>query len=256
MPSSSSSFNSELSLFFRCHDKHKRLSDSEYVAVENLLFSQLSPTKQNISVFPRATPLKAIDSRLSSINELRGTISSSSHKSSKKHLEVFVDTEPDTLIQIQHSFDADSPKKSIQFSFGLSQPSMPLESTFSDSSKSKHISHETSDLKVSESTDTHTIPQSMTNAARHLLETINSNNEKVDSSSLAHESRNDLPQFYFHSSDTPEKFFSDPSNIDNQCTSKKLGISQHKQFSFDISDIEQKSSYLVRNHLPRFEFEF
>lgn len=251
--------NSDLANFFRSHSKTSKLTKSEFNYIDSLIFSQSSPTKNSLPIFPRATPL--FNSKISSF-------SSTALKTSRKRLEIF---EQD-FKALQGSFPLnEEPSVCDEFpEIGESQKKLnsgtvdfrrevPDDSSVFNSSNLNSLLHD------SKTSIHNSPPRQMTDAAKELMASINMN---VDS-----ESQNDeediqkstiqahvvnLPKFEFDipAKKLPEFKFEISEDKPEQIADLKLAQTEYK-FDFNLSDFEENKSLepSLQFKLPEFYFE-
>lgn len=221
--------NFKLVNFFRSHSKVSKLSKEEFAYVDGLIFSHTSPTKNILSLFPRATPLqmgKETPFSSSRINSFSSTVL----RTSRKRLEIF-----------------DKEFELSKHSFVLSEePVTILEKHQRCNDEMMEVCKETPDenpklenSNVFNFTKIHSSPRKMTDAAKELMASININVDLGDEngediSKLIHQPQiTNLPKFEF------------------EIPGKKL-----PEFHFDISESIPEKTAFVQPEQTKYNFDF
>lgn len=245
MTGTSSHLNAELANFFRCHTKNIKLTKEESEYIDNLLFSQSSPTKKTLPLFPRATPYGKETLFTSSKYP---SLTSTGLKSSRKRLEIF-----------------DKDLESFKPSFSLSEE-VPvtvsdntmniatLETVKNDPVNNFH------DHKVNESEIIRSPPRQMTDAAKELMASISMNVDdypepKEIPSNIPKQTEN-LPSFEFKIPETSLPVFH--FDISQEATRMPAEKRPEFEFPFDISGYSRSASasmHVPDNELPKFHFK-
>lgn len=242
----SSQLNFELANFFRCHSKLSKLNKEEFSYANSLIFPHASPTKKNLPLFPRATPLQmARETPL--LNSKNNSFSSTILRTSRKRLEIF----------------------DKEFESSNEQPVTILEKHQRHNDELMEICTENADkisklekVNAFKSSTYHSPTRQMTDAAKELMASINmdvdegSINDEDLSKNQSHVSN--FPKFEFEISGTklPEFHFDISENIPEKSNSVKLGRTEYK-FDFSISDFAESNPLepSLESKLPNFYFK-
>ena len=245
----SSHLNVEIANFFRCHSKNTKLTKEESEYIDNLLFTQSSPTKKTLPLFPRATPF---GKETPFTNSKYSSFSSTGLKSSKKRLEVF-----------------DKDLRTIKPSFSLAEEAsisniVPFEKKTEiniDEITKNFPSDNFTYHNPTKSFISSSPPRQMTDAAKELMANISMN---VDAYPEPQEIISHLPK---HIENPPSFEFKIPdSSLPEFCfdiSLEKTGKVIEKQsefiFNFDISGYSHSSgskTHISDRELPKFYFYF
>lgn len=247
--------NSDLANFFRSHSKTSKLTKSEFNYIDSLIFSQSSPTKNSLPIFPRATPL--FNSKISSF-------SSTALRTSRKRLEIF---EHDVKSS-QSSFSlTDEPSEFP----GIEEPQKKLNGGTKDfrrdvaDASSVFNGSNLNGLFYETKTSIHNSPpRQMTDAAKELMASINMNvdletqnyEEDIQKSTKSHIAN--LPKFEFDipAKKLPEFKFEISEDKPEKIAEVKFTQTDYK-FDFNLSDFEEHKSLepSLQFKLPEFNFE-